>query len=262
MSSKTNEIAANALVAGVIGVVIVLIVAGLITASLQNDQPLQQNEQPRLQNTVACPNCNGTGLCKPPEFWIALHPEDDKEGTCSMCGGSGVLRQEPGGILRNITTPDYRDGSVLFWVDGILVKPILKHTGSHITHAAVILNGYVYEAVPPCVRKIPLADYIKEMEAKKLKPAMQRRGFTYFIMQPKTPYTQTEIAAMVKHAESQLGRPYMLRGWWKGHEVRGIFCSNLIADIVATSRRITSAGVHESPGSLYAKLQPLYTEQQ
>ena len=59
--------------------------------------------------------------------------------------------------------PDLRDGSVIFWQGGLLVKPILKHTDSDLTHAAIVLyNGkepFVYEAVPPRVHKVPLAEY-------------------------------------------------------------------------------------------------------
>ncbi len=151
------------------------------------------------------------------------------------------------------------DGSVIFWQGGILVKPILRQTGSNITHAAIVLNGYVYEAVPPRVRKVPYADYIKELEAKRQLPSMQKRGFTWFIMQPKRPYLAIERLLMFRYAESQLGRLYQLRGWWKGHEVRGIFCSQLVSNTLAKSLRIKSAGVRESPASLYEKLKPIYS---
>ena len=77
---------------------------------------------------------------------------------------------------------------------------------------------------------------------------------TWFIMQPMDRYTPRELAAMKAHSESQLGHPYMLRGWWKGHEVRGIFCSELVADIIEWSGKIESGHIRESPGSLHAKL--------
>jgi hypothetical protein len=148
-----------------------------------------------------------------------------------------------------------QDGSVIFWKDGLLVKPISRHTGSDITHAAIVLDGYVYEAVPPCVRKVTLEQYVKEMNAKAKK---SRRGFTWIIVQPKEPYTTAKVSAMRKYAEAQLGRPYMLRGWWKGHEVRGIFCSQYVANTLENGSRIKSDSVHESPGSLYKKLEGLY----
>ena len=87
-----------------------------------------------------------------------------------------------------------------------------------------------------------------------------RRPMAWFVMQPMDRYTSNQLAAMKAHAESQLGRPYMLRGWWKGHEVRGIFCSQLVGDIIAKSGKIEAGGIHESPGSLHDKLLPFYWE--
>jgi len=172
---------------------------------------------------------------------------------------------------RNPTTPlpppappydaGLRDGSVIFWQGGLLVKPILKHTDSDITHAAVVLyNGrepFVYEAVPPRVHKVPLVEYRKLMEEK---VDESRRPMTWFVMQPMEHYTSLELNAMKAHAESQLGRPYMLRGWWKGHELRGVFCSELVGDIIEKSGRIESGHIRESPGSLHDKLLPFYWE--
>ena len=153
-----------------------------------------------------------------------------------------------------------RDGSVIFWQGGLLVKPILRNTDSDITHAAIVLyNGkepFVYEAVLPCVHKVPMAVYRKLMQKK----MQSRRPVSWFIMQPVTAYTTGELAAMKAHAESQLGRPYMLRGWWKWHEVYGIFCSQLVGDIIEKSGKIQSAHFRESPGSLHDKLLPFYKD--
>jgi len=154
-----------------------------------------------------------------------------------------------------------RDGSVVFWQGGLLVKPILKHTDSDITHAAIVLydgkEPYVYEAVPPRVHKIPMVEYRRLMDEKVHEV---RRPMTWLVMQPMDCYTTGQLAAMKAHAESQLGRPYMLRGWWKGHEVRGIFCSQLVGDIIEKSGKIESGHIHESPGSLHDKLLPFYWE--
>ena len=154
-----------------------------------------------------------------------------------------------------------RDGSVFFWQGGLLVKPILKHTDSDLTHAAIVLyNGkepFVYEAVPPRVHKVPLVEYRKLMEEK---VDESRRLMMWYVMQPMDCYTAGQLAAMKAHAESQLGRPYMLRGWWKGHEVRGIFCSELVGDIIERSGKIASGQIRESPGSLHDKLLPFYWE--
>ena len=146
---------------------------------------------------------------------------------------------------------DRESGSVIFWHDTFGVKIIDRHTGSTITHAAIVLNGYVYEAVPPCVHKVRLDEY---------KAHMAKKGTHYFITVPKKPFSRDQIAAMVKYAESQLGRPYLLRGYWKGMETRGIFCSQLVGNTIETSGLIKSANFHESPGSLYEKLEPFYVE--
>ena len=141
------------------------------------------------------------------------------------------------------------DGSVIFWHDSFLVRPIYRHTGSAITHAAIVLDGYVYEAVPPRVHKVPLAEYKRHLAEK---------GIKWFMLSPKKPFVLGQVRAMRAYAESQLGRPYMLRGWWKGFEVVGIFCSQLVANTLERSGIIKSANFHESPGSLRKKLEPLY----
>jgi len=122
----------------------------------------------------------------------------------------------------------------------------------------VLYNGkepFVCEAVPPRVHKVPMDEYRKLMDEK---PA--RRPITWFLMQPVARYTPSQLAAMKAHAESQLGRPYLLRGWWKGHKVRGIFCSELVGDIIERSGKIESGHIHESPGSLHDKLLLFYGE--
>ncbi len=145
-------------------------------------------------------------------------------------------------------------GSVIFWEDSALVGPIFRRTGSHITHAAIVLDSYVYEAVPPCVHKVSLAQYIERMKIK----SRRQPKFKWFIMQPRAGCVVWQLAAMKRYAEAQLGRPYSVRGWWRGYEVRGIFCSAYVANILEQAEIIKSAGVHESPVSLYEKLEPIY----
>ncbi|MHB8108240.1 MAG: C40 family peptidase [Candidatus Cryosericum sp.] len=152
-----------------------------------------------------------------------------------------------------------RDGSVIFWRGGPLTGPILRNTDSDLTHAAIVLyvdrEPWVYEAVPPCVHKVPMNEYREHMEHMR-----EKQRISWFVMQPVIRFSPDQLAAMKAHAESQIGRPYMLRGWWLGHEVRGIFCSQLVGDVIAESGKIESGGVHESPGSLCDKLLPFYTE--
>lgn len=154
------------------------------------------------------------------------------------------------------------DGSVVFIRGGLFIGPIYRHTDSTLTHAAIILYSgmepWVYEAVPPRVHKLPLTQYLIELRLKEQKESLQHRGMSWFVMQPRIPYTSRELEAMKWYAESQLGRPYMIRGWWKGQEVRGVFCSQLVGDIIEQSGKIHSDHFRESPGNLHVKLLPFY----
>jgi hypothetical protein len=40
-----------------------------------------------------CSECKGTGKEKPPKEWVDSHPEDNLDFVCSMCSGTGQLRQ-------------------------------------------------------------------------------------------------------------------------------------------------------------------------
>ena len=149
------------------------------------------------------------------------------------------------------------DGAVIFWQGGPLTGPILRHTGSTITHAAIVLDGWVYEATTPRVHKVPLDEYMASLRAR----AGRTAGFSWFMLQPQTSYTPEQLASMRRYAESQLGRPYMLRGWWQYREVRGIFCSQFVGDAIEQSGKIVSAHFRESPVSLYGKLSEFYQSQ-
>jgi len=154
------------------------------------------------------------------------------------------------------------DGSVIFWEKGILKEPIYRNTGSDLTHAAIVLyigsEPWVYEAVPLRVHRLPLDTYLKRLEEMRQTPFHQRREFSWFLIQPRNSFTADELKAMKQYADSQLGRRYMLRGWWKNREVRGTHCSQLIGNIIERSGWIVSSRYRESPGSLHAKLTLLY----
>ncbi len=147
-----------------------------------------------------------------------------------------------------------KDGSLVFWKGGPLARIIERNTGSDLSHAAIVLNGYVYEAVPPKVRKVKWAEYVEEMA----RHQRQWRNFEWFTVTPKRNYTLIAILKMKRYADSQVGKPYQLRGWWQGRETRGLFCSQYAANTLEKSGLIESANYHESPGSLYAKVKPHY----
>jgi hypothetical protein len=149
------------------------------------------------------------------------------------------------------------DGSIIFWKGGLLVGPIRRSTGSLLTHVAIVFHDIVYEATPPKVRKISLAAYQMHLQQLSRSGFWKRRNFSWFVMQPLIAYTTSELGVMQAYAESQLGRPYRLRGWWS-NDLRGIFCSQYVGNIIEKSGRIKSLDNHESPGSLHKKLKGLY----
>jgi hypothetical protein len=154
------------------------------------------------------------------------------------------------------------DGSVIFWESGFLVRPIERATGSDLTHVAIVLyendGPYVYEATYPRVRRLPYAEYIAHLEELKARPRWAKLGFKWTIMTPVESYTAQDLLDMKQYARSQLGRPYQLRGYWKGREVNGIFCSQYVGNCIEKSGRIQSANYKESPVSLKQKLERLY----
>jgi hypothetical protein len=92
------------------------------------------------------------------------------------------------------------DGSVIFCIDGFLVKPIYKHTGSKIVHVALVLDGFAFEATWPCVKKTPLDDYYKQLERHRIKYP----NYHWLTSQPTIPYTSDELAHIRRYAKSQL----------------------------------------------------------
>jgi len=150
------------------------------------------------------------------------------------------------------------NGLVIFWVGGLLVGPINKHTGSCLTHVAIVLDEWVYEAVPPRVRKMRLLDYYVHLEEWGQNKFVEQRDFSWFIIQPRKEFSLQALTIMKIYAQSQVGRRYMLRGYWQKQETRGIFCSQYISKIIEKSGLIISANYRESPASLYNKLLPYY----
>ena len=150
-----------------------------------------------------------------------------------------------------VSTP--HDGAVVFVRNNgkqdIVSKEIVKATGDTLVHTAIVLYDknvpYVYEStVPGGVQKQTLEQfYIKRDKISKRAPS---KKLTLELVIPKIEYSQQELAKMKKYAKSQLGRPYMMRGWWKEQEVSGIHCSQYVSNIISQSGRIVSDNYKES----------------
>jgi hypothetical protein len=156
------------------------------------------------------------------------------------------------------------DGTVIFVTQSgrqdVLAKKIEQATGDNISHTAIILyeddQPYVYEStIPGGVQRNKLKDYMKKVNG--LKSAFPTKGMQIHLIPPDPEYNADELIRMKHYANGQLGRPYMLRGWWKGKEVRGMHCSQYVGNIVSRSGRIESFNYKESPASLYVKLEAI-----
>jgi hypothetical protein len=145
------------------------------------------------------------------------------------------------------------DGTLIFWDGGLLVRPIERHTGSTLTHVAIVLDGYVYEATWPRVQRTPYTAYIAGLQHKAELPYWRRRNFSWVHIPPPK-YTSEQVAAMRAYAVSQLGRPYMLRGYLFNREVRGLHCSQYVGNMLDRAGVIQSENFNETPVSLYRKM--------
>lgn len=153
------------------------------------------------------------------------------------------------------------DGSVIFikynGKEGKVAREIEKATGDNLVHAAIVLYinniPYVYESrMSGGVQRNTLSVFLdRTLKRQTDHPQM---GLTWQIVPPDRPYSIQELQRMKAYADSQLGRRYMVRGYWKEREVRGVHCSQYVGNIVAQSGRIISDDYKESPKSLYDKM--------
>lgn len=159
-------------------------------------------------------------------------------------------------ILLTLAVGGLPDGTLITIENGFLSRPIARHTGSAMSHSAVVLDGYVYEATSPRVRRMPQTEYFRYLQHRQqVRMARWGKKMRWYVTEPQTPFTVAEVAAMRVYAESQLGRRYALRGYWSARPVSGIHCSEFAGNMLAASGRYTSRGRHESPVTVYAKVQ-------
>ncbi len=150
------------------------------------------------------------------------------------------------------------DGSLLVFKNSN--KPVTQFTGSTVTHVAMIFHHgsteWVYEATPAKAWRLTLAEYRREL-------GELNRGGTQTasvsVLKPKYPYSKLQIERMRKHAASQIGRRYSIKGYVRGKEFDGIHCAQLAAATLETSGRFQFDRKYAlSPGELVATISPSY----
>ncbi len=91
------------------------------------------------------------------------------------------------------------------------------------THVGIVLGGRVYHADYPSVASYPVGQ--------------EKPGVISTYEMPTRPYTQQQIDAMKRYAQSQIGQSYRLRGFIRNDGGEG-WCSQFV-------RRVKEQGGHE-----------------
>lgn len=109
------------------------------------------------------------------------------------------------------------------------------------THVLIHLDGFLYEATWPEVKK-----------SCEFPPAMNLMS-----LPPAVPYTALQLRGMLNFAEKSLGRRYMLRGYvfprWYGN-VRGIYCSEFACRVLRAGGVDIPLAAGYTPDLLYTTL--------
>jgi len=151
----------------------------------------------------------------------------------------------------------YEDGTIIFLENS---QPVVEwKTDSSLSHVALIFNldgqPYVYEAVRPVVRKIPLRNWIEEKRHE-----LQRiPDLKVWTCHPSQPYTPQQVQAMLQYLNAQIGRDYAVTSFVTGPR-HTIHCCEL------ASNAFNAAGLNYStqpwrmtPVDIWRKTGPKYS---
>lgn len=157
-----------------------------------------------------------------------------------------------------------QDGSLLFIENGNRV--VQNHTDSTITHVAIILKEnddfWVYEAVPPKVRKIKLDDYFLEVQ-KINRRKKDRHKLKVWIANPNKPLTQDQRKLMKEYLDKQIGRKYSVSSYIDGTPGSGIHCCEITGfAFEAAGLEYSENPCADSPWDVWKKTKPFYKERE
>ena len=151
------------------------------------------------------------------------------------------------------------DGSLIFIENGN--KTVQRYTNSNITHVAIILKEqdkfYVYEAVPPKVRKISLDKFYEEIEKlnKHHKNNIRKIWFAY----PDKSFSAVEREKIVEYLNSQVGRKYGVSSWINGESNNKIHCGELVEEALKKAGfNISKNPCVDSPIDVWNNTKKLY----
>lgn len=131
-------------------------------------------------------------------------------------------------------------------------------TKGQIAHVAPVFHDegtcWVYEAAPGTVQRVPLDEYLVEL-ARFNQRRSDRQQVRVWVLQPQTPYTPGEAAAMREFLDEQIGRRYSVKNYVRGKPHDGIHCAELTSQMLNRSGRYELADCHKiHPQGLYDAL--------
>lgn len=150
-------------------------------------------------------------------------------GKTYLAGGSDMLFRVALFVLLFTGTvcARYPDGTIVLSSKKGLVGRIAKRItgGDQYTHSAIILNGRLYESDWPRAKVGSIWSY--------------KRGTTNDYYVPVTPYSPSEVQAMLAKARSLIGRPYDLKNYRKpgSRQTYGTWCSPFVGQVLNNSGR-------------------------
>lgn len=159
------------------------------------------------------------------------------------------------------TTPE--DGSLLFIENGN--RLVQSQTDSTITHVGIIFKKdektWVYEAVPPKVRKIEFSEYLDELE--NINKHHKRNQRKLWIAAPDKPLTNDQRSKIVNYLDKQIDRKYSVGSFVNGSPGNGIHCGELIGEAFnQTNLGFTKQPCTDSPWDVWIKTKSIYSKKE
>ena len=152
------------------------------------------------------------------------------------------------------------DGAIVLLRDS---NAIVTHiTQSRWTHMGIVFKEqgqlWVFEASPGRVRKVSLSEFTRDAYARRL--GYNSRSVVY-IMPPRTPFADAELAAMRSFAHRQVGRRYSIKGILRDRPVEGTNCAQFVAATLQQSGRIRFPHTFDqTPEKVLDRSKHLYAE--
>lgn len=143
---------------------------------------------------------------------------------------------------------DLADGTLLFVENSHNLVECYTH--STYSHVAIVLDGNVYEADLPKIRKYTVAEWftnVGKYNEGKGSPALVT------VMAPDTPYVEAEIVKMREFLDAQIDRRYSIQSYLKKSPRDGIHCSEMCAGALEATGKFNfePENYKLSPGDLH-----------